>query len=294
MSHYTTELRWVIDYYCGDNPPATIAERIYKASSYIFNFEYPIWKDTDKVQLEYMILQKYYLREIAFETVALWQFYLEQKMCEIMPYYVDLWQTTQEKYNFLEPYSFSETYTDSGTNNRSIQATTGETSQQDNTSQANRSGEDNRTIQRDTSGENDESATGSQNLKENTTSIGSDFPQATFVSNRDYASTSTETGRTSNNSDTGTVKRTYSDSEAVEDKNTSAGTEALTGHVEGKLNRTMDTTDTTNLSNQHTITRSGNIGGHTYSELLKQYRESILKIPPLIVKDLAPLFFTLY
>ena len=60
-----------------------------------FDFEldsYPIFDETYRSTLNQNILYHYYENEIGFETAALFRFYLNQKMNEIMPYYNTLYQ----------------------------------------------------------------------------------------------------------------------------------------------------------------------------------------------------------
>lgn len=56
----------------------------------IFDFTYPVPTDADfKARFEKKFLMYYFLSEICCETVALWKFWLNEKLNRIMPYYVD-------------------------------------------------------------------------------------------------------------------------------------------------------------------------------------------------------------
>ena len=85
MSHYTIQLRWLIegDYDLGMK-------------------DYPIFDETYRETLNNKIIQHYYFREIGFETEALFKNRLNNKLNEIMPYYNQLYKSAQIQ---LEPLS---------------------------------------------------------------------------------------------------------------------------------------------------------------------------------------------
>lgn len=274
MSKYTTELRYIIEEKGKPPEGSTILQKIQLAAPLIFHFDYPIWDESDRLMLETMILQKYYMREIAFETVGLWEFYLQQKMMEIMPYYVELYKTTQKQYNFLAPYEFSETYTDEG---RRENHTTG-TDSTTGGNEIHTVGEGSNT--QDSTSNN--TSTETPNTK--TLNITSDLPQATLSANNvDYATTS------SSQEHTGTTNQTTEQTTKLTDNSNTNQT--TTDQHQDSHNSQADYNES--FIHEHTIKRSGNMG-HTYSELLEQYRKSILMIPPLIVKDCSDLFFALW
>jgi len=68
----------------------------------IFNFSYPIFNTAYRSKLEKKILGHFYTREIGFETYGLWHLKLQQKMNEIMPYYNQLYESEELKFNPLE------------------------------------------------------------------------------------------------------------------------------------------------------------------------------------------------
>jgi hypothetical protein len=70
MAKYSTQIR-------------TIIETGYK----IFDFDYPIFDEKYRSVLEKKILDRYFFREIGFETVAQFKHFLRTRMNEIMPYY---------------------------------------------------------------------------------------------------------------------------------------------------------------------------------------------------------------
>lgn len=74
--------------------------------------KYPIWQEDHRAVLEKKIIEHYYHRQIGFETWALFKYHVNVKMREIMPYYIDIWKTTQYEYNPIENYSMTEEFND--------------------------------------------------------------------------------------------------------------------------------------------------------------------------------------
>lgn len=74
----------------------------------LFDFDYPIWLESAREELEMKILNHYAFREIGFETPAKFKHYFQTRMLEIMPKYVRLYTTTVFKYNPIENYNMIE------------------------------------------------------------------------------------------------------------------------------------------------------------------------------------------
>lgn len=91
MSIYTTQLRYIIDEANNFDSTLSWRDKIDNARKKIFDFDYPIWNEEHKKELEKKILTHYFNYEIGLETAPLWKLYLEEKMNEIMPYYVDMY-----------------------------------------------------------------------------------------------------------------------------------------------------------------------------------------------------------
>lgn len=72
--------------------------------------DYPIWDEAARKSLNAGIISHYYLREIGAETPQLFKFFLNRAMAEIMPYYNELWETTQYKVNPTQAINYSEIY----------------------------------------------------------------------------------------------------------------------------------------------------------------------------------------
>lgn len=96
MSKYTTEVRFICESKSGFDMSQmsqyTPDQIIAAARTNIFNFTYPIYDVTHKPALETKILKHYYTREIAAETYALWQLWLNDTLNLIMPKYNKLYE----------------------------------------------------------------------------------------------------------------------------------------------------------------------------------------------------------
>lgn len=81
------------------------------------NDKYPIWNEEHRAELEKKIIDHYYNSQIGFETFGRFKHEVNVRMREIMPYYVDIWKTTQYEYNPIENYSMKEEFTDDSNSN---------------------------------------------------------------------------------------------------------------------------------------------------------------------------------
>lgn len=92
MANYTTQVKSICEFYAGRDTSGSYADIdaiIAKARPHIFTAAYPMYEDGDRAALETKILKHYYFREIGMETVGVWKHFLNTRMIEIMPYYVD-------------------------------------------------------------------------------------------------------------------------------------------------------------------------------------------------------------
>lgn len=102
MSKYTTEVRFICEMASGfpvENMAAYTPDQIVAAAlPKIFNFDFPIYKESHRAELETKILKHYYTREIGAETVGLWKLWLNTTLNEIMPKYNFLYKAEEEAY----------------------------------------------------------------------------------------------------------------------------------------------------------------------------------------------------
>lgn len=118
MSNYTTEVRYICEAKAGltESKGQNDVNSIIAASlSSIFNFNFPIFDEAYRSVLETKILKHYYTREIAFESVGLWQLKLDTRLNEIMPYYNQLYNSELLEFNPF--YDVDYTFTHEGERN---------------------------------------------------------------------------------------------------------------------------------------------------------------------------------
>lgn len=240
-----TRIKTIVESYSYDNFSLTPKERIEIARPYIFNFEYPIWDINYKPVLETKIIKHFYTKEIGFETYPLWQFYLEERLNLIMPYYNKLYATTVKDYDYLTNVKLTETYSTS--KNSKVDTTNSETTTKEDI------GNGTQTINESTTGKN----------------IQSDTPQVNY-SGVDYATDYIDSTGTKDNTVTTDNNNT-----------TNVGTS-------GENHSTV--TD----SESYTKDNTGNTGSHSFTELLMEYRESLINIDQLILNELKDMFLMIY
>lgn len=98
LSKYTTELRYICEVLSGKDSSKgynDVDNIVTLAAPLIFNIQFPIHNEAHRLDLEKMILKHYYTREIAAETFGLWQLWLNNTMCEIMPKYNELYRVAE-------------------------------------------------------------------------------------------------------------------------------------------------------------------------------------------------------
>lgn len=104
MAKYTTEIRSICEQFAELTESVgykKVDDVISLALPKIFSFDFPIFDENHREELETKIIKHYYTREIGFETVGLWLLKLETTMNEIMPYYNQLYESASIKYNPL-------------------------------------------------------------------------------------------------------------------------------------------------------------------------------------------------
>lgn len=113
MSRYTTQVRFICEQLAGYPEEVgfpSVDDIIKKAAPKIFNFQYPIFDENYRIELETIILRHYYTREICAETVGVWKLWLEARMCEIMPYYNQLFKSELLKFPPFQDVDYRTTH----------------------------------------------------------------------------------------------------------------------------------------------------------------------------------------
>lgn len=110
MSKYTTELRYLIE--TGYDLGMT---------------DYPIYDEAYRAVLNQKIISHYYFREIGFETAALFKYYLNTSLNEIMPYYNQLYKSALLELDPLTTHKMVEEYSRTFTEGVNRQGTANQT-----------------------------------------------------------------------------------------------------------------------------------------------------------------------
>lgn len=281
MSIYTTEVRYICEVEAGYDVSqgfSKIDEILDRAVPKVFDFEWPIFDEEYRVPLEKKILRHFYTREIGCETYGHWKLMLQNKLCEIMPYYNQLYKSEllMAGVNPLNDVDYTKTgnRTDDGADTRTTESSGTGNTEVKSTNKVVRSATD--------SGTNEAVVSGNQGHVRKY----SDTPQGALsgVESGTYlteAEVNTDTDNT-------TTTTTASNKEDATDQTDSSGT---------SKNATSETTNsrgTTNNTAEYLERVTGKMGGTSYAKLLRELRDSFLNIDRDILNDLNVLFMNIW
>lgn len=303
MAVYTTEVRTICEQFASQSLPEDIVfydvpTIIREAEPRIFTFTYPIWEGGDIHDLNREILFHFYFQEIGLETYGLWKTFLMRKLQERMPYYQKLYPTTVKNYDYLNDFYIKEIINrtgnrvDSDNKYRKYELTRGSKTD-DNVNE-----EYQHNVTDTTSTTNHQTTHDSDiaNTTINSSTAYSDFPQALVTTGQDFASRQDMTK--GNNSDAHNIDGSIEGSSSITRQmgDTNGGFNTRTTKLEGTDDISETHTNTLHSDTIEDVIREqyGNQGGYTPTQLIEQYRQSILEIYPLIMEDLNELFMTLW
>lgn len=281
MSIYTTEVRYICETMAGYDVSqgfSKIDEILDKAVPKVFDFEWPIFDEEYRVPLEKKILRYFYTREIGCETYGLWKLMLQNKLCEIMPYYNQLYKSELLMVG-VNPLTDVD-YTKSG--NRTDEGADTRTTEREGTDNTETTATSKDVKNGTTSGKESTSVYGNQtHIKKY-----SDTPQGsltgvengTYLTEAEFNTDSDDTNTTITTSGTEDVTDQVDSSGSV--KNTTTGNENSKG--------------TTNNTAEYLEKVTGKMGGTSYAKLLRELRESFLNIDRDILNDLGVLFMNIW
>lgn len=293
LSKYTTEIRFICERFAGLDESqgfTKVDDIVEKARHSIFE-KYPIFDENYRGVLETKILKHFYTREIGFETVGLWLLKLNQKMCEIMPYYNQFYESEKLSFNPLVNIDTSQSSTrdDSTTSNaQTAQATTNERvntvskDSNESTLSSSKAAEDNKTIYGSkvvTSGNDDISE--------------SDTPQGTLINVENNTYLSKFTRNHKNISDEKSGIDEIASNSSVDSSN--ASNTNLTENANEKNNSSQAMNENSKKNTlENYIANNVGLSGVSGSELLEKYRSTFMNIDMLVIDDLKDLFMKLW
>lgn len=104
MSKYTTQVRYICEVAAGLEESEgynSVDSIIEAAAPKIFDFDFPIFDEDYRAELEGKILKHFYLREIGAETVGIWKLWLAERLQTIMPGMNKLYKSNLIEFNPL-------------------------------------------------------------------------------------------------------------------------------------------------------------------------------------------------
>ena len=281
MSIYTTEVRYICEVEAGYDVSqgfSKIDEILDRAVPKIFDFEWPIFDEEYRVPLEKKILRYFYTREIGCETYGHWKLMLQNKLCEIMPYYNQLYKSEllMAGVNPLNDVDYTKTgnRTDDGADTRTTESSGTGNTEVKSTNKVVRSATD--------SGTNEAVVSGNQGHVRKY----SDTPQGA-LSGVESGTYLTEAEVNTDTDNTATTTTTNNKEDATDQTDSSGTTKNTTSE-------TMNSRGTTNNTAEYLERVTGKMGGTSYAKLLRELRESFLNIDGLVLKDLGTLFMNIW
>lgn len=212
----------------------------------------------DRDTINKRLLNEYKYREIGFPTVGRFLDELEIAMCEIMPFYNELFKTIETMANLDNPFDnvdFTESYKET----RSGTATT----------ESNETASD----EGSTTAESESASTTNRNTENTSKEVNSATPQdslsiiASDIDSLKYADSAK--WNKSNNTD---------------NENTDS-TSQQTANTQNTSERAASGSKTSQGSVEHTFTKKGNQGVNTYAHDMNEFRTSIIDVTNQIIND---------
>lgn len=320
MSKYTTEVRYICEYYAGLTESVgndKVLDVIERSRDKVFDFDYPLYDEDYKSVLETKILSHYYTREICEETVGLWKHRLYAKLNEIMPAYNKLYEVEARKIdpmtNILKVVEGNkdkneESQSTDYSKTNGSKTDVGEVHNTTKVDSTENVADTRQTIYQSADTVNGEVTTSYDNYKESTSSIDAynDMPQGTLAGTEYGDFLSNVRDVSGDKSIDGSITESTNDLKTEHSGNDTTSTSAS-----NSANSNSDSdTDTVNRSNTESETNSNGsntakttdeyvekISGYegiSYSKLLREFRDNLLNIDLMIINDLSDLFIQLW
>ena len=285
-----------------------LEEVVAQACPSIFDFAYPMFDESHKQILEQKIIKRYFFREISCTDVVEWQFRLDAKMNEIMPYYNKMYESVGLLTDIFDNVDYTRQYDENtanvGTENTSSTQSIESNSQNTATNIGDRSNQSENEAQNQI--ENNTSNTSNSNREAEKTDFTlnatSDTPQGqlTGLLNNTYLSAAAKVDQnigeteSSNNVESGSSHSTQNTSGS--NSSTDHVVEEKTSQNQGKSDTTgtFDTTSNKSGSRDYTERVKGKMYGGSKAKTVMEYRKAIMNIDAEIIGRLSGLFMLTY
>jgi hypothetical protein len=244
-------------------------ETIETGRTKLFDFDYPLFDQTYKKVFETHFIRKFYMREIGFETEGLFKFHLETWLLINMPYFNKMFESELMKFDPLTNTKLDVTQTKTKDHLKNDVRDSKQTSSTDGSNTNTNSQSVDGTLVED----NFDRQLDSNNPDSRLTITSSDGEGVI-----EYASSIKENNennkKTSNSDTTGSSKDvTNVDSETN-----------VNDQINSKINETED----------YIESRIGKIGDQTFSKMLGEYRQNLLRVENQIFDEMQELFMLVY
>ena len=266
----------------------------------LFAFKYDFYCDDLEVKkkFEEKFINHYWLHEIGCETPARWNQMLKSRLNLIMPYYRQLYKTELESQNinFLLNKDLHETFIREIDTENQLSGTN--------------------TINQNSSGTTSFSQTGSTNstnsMSQSATSSSTNSTEQNGTTTNTHKESAINDGvamatlsegyLTGTSSDSGTSTNDSTSSSTSENESTASSSSTDDNETSGTSNST-DSVETTGTSSQTgnekmvektDLLSQGNIGVTSSAELLQKWRDVLINIDEMIIKDCHGLFMQVY
>jgi hypothetical protein len=289
MASYTMPLREYIEMWSQDNEDLPVRDVIEAGRPKLFDFDYPLFTPDYKKDFETRFIRNFYFTEIGFETEEMFKFHLENWLQINMPFWNNMLKSELITYDPL-----TNTKVDS-TANKTKDRTQNDI--KDGTQHSNTSGtsntvndltsETNVTAGSDTTEGIDESRFNRH--------LESDTPDSrlTITPDADGSGTIEYASRITEDKDTDSRNSTKS-TDATNDSNTTdhaTNDVTASSNSDGTSHETVDST--IHETDADVSNTTGKIGSQTYSQMIKEYRETFLRIEKDLFAEMREKLFML-
>ena len=266
----------------------------------LFAFNYDFYCDDLEVKkkFEEKFINHYWLHEIGCETPARWNQMLKSRLNLIMPYYRQLYQTelASQNINFLLNKDLRETFIREIDTENQLSGTNTTNQNSLGTNSFSQTGSTNSTNSMS------QSATSSSTNSTEQNGTTTNTHKESAINDGVAMATLSEGYLTGTSSDSGTSTNDSTSSSTSENESTASSSSTDDNETSGTSNSTdsVETTGTTSQTgNEKMVEKTdllsqGNIGVTSSAELLQKWREVLINIDEMIIKDCRDLFMQVY
>lgn len=293
MSKYTTQVRFICEQSAGLTESEgfdSIDEILDNSIDSVFNFDFPIFDEAYRPLLEKKILRHYYTREICEETVGLWKLRLQDRLCMIMPYYNQMYESELLEFNPFYDVNYKRTHrgNESGSSNRNESAT------YNRENVANKFNTEKRETDSENRGITNSNTDGTSTENYTHTDLYSDTPQGSIsrlnLDGNSYLTNARKVGDDTTN----TNKQNNATQSSVNGKESSTNQNSAIDSENEKRKNDISSVNNRVSFDEYVDEVVGKQSYENNSSLLKQFRETFLNIDAMIIDELKDLFFWLW